>query len=128
MYDSFKSLWEGWSKNLFLGMNKSYTNAIGAIITIFSLMVFPFLAMVWGLISYPYPWIANLGIISANLAIIWIYIRIQRMFKTNLSAAYGLSLPIGGIVIVGIIINSIIRYHRGISWSGRKYSKTSVDV
>ncbi len=128
MYDSFKSLWEGWTKNLFLGMNKSYINAIGAITIIFLLMVSPFLAMVWWLISYSGHLALSLGIISANLVIMWIYIHLQRMFKGTLPIFYGLSLPLGGALVISLIVSSIFRYHRGISWSGREYSKTSVDV
>lgn len=128
MYDSFKGLWEGWSKNLFLGMNKSYINAIGAITIIFLLMVLPFLVMVgWLIWGSGYPG-AGLVILSANLLIMWIYLRLQRMFKGNLPAAYGITLPLGGAIVISLIINSIFRYHRGISWSGRDYSKTSVDV
>jgi chlorobactene glucosyltransferase len=128
MYDSFKGLWEGWSKNLFLGMNKNYVNACGAITIIFLLMVFPFLAMVWWLISHRGHLGSGLGILSANLIIMWIYMRLQRYFKGNLPAAYGLSLPLGGAIVISLIINSIFRYHRGISWRGRNYLKTSVDV
>jgi hypothetical protein len=128
MYDSFKNLWEGWSKNLFLGMNKSYINAIGAIIIIFFLMVSPFLAMVGWLISYSGHFSSGLIILTANLVIIWIYIRLQRMFRGNLPAAYGLSLPLGGAIVIGLIVNSIIQYHRGISWRGRNYLKTLIDV
>jgi chlorobactene glucosyltransferase len=128
MYDSFKSLWEGWSKNLFLGMDKSYFNAGIAIIIIFFITVFPFLVLLGWLMRYNWPVGSGAGILSANLAIMWIYMRLQRMFKGNLSAAYGLSLPLGGTLVISLIINSIFRYHRGISWRGRNYLKTSVDV
>jgi glycosyltransferase involved in cell wall biosynthesis len=128
MYNNLKSLWEGWGKNLFLGMDKSYVNAGGAITIIFFLTVFPFLVLLGCLIGYNWPGGPAVGILSANLAIMWIYLRLQRMFKGNPTAAYGLSLPLGGALVISLIINSIIRYHRGISWSGRNYLKTSVDV
>jgi len=128
MYNNLKSLWEGWGKNLFLGMDKSYVHAAGAITIIFFLTVFPFLVLLGWLIGYNWPGGSAVGILSANLAIMWIYLRLQRMFKGNLTAAYGLSLPLGGALVISLIINSIIRYHRGISWSGRNYLKTSIDV
>lgn len=127
MYDNFEDLWEGWSKNLFLGMDNSCIKAAGAIIGIFLLTVFPFLALAeWFLYNWG-SWGTGSGLESfvpvTNMVIIGINIYLHRMFKSNFSAAYGLSLPLGGITVIGIIVNSIFRYHRGISWKGRKYHK-----
>jgi chlorobactene glucosyltransferase len=128
MYNSLKSLWQGWSKNLFLGMDKNYFNAGGTITIIFFLTVFPFLVLLGWLIGYNWSVVSGAGILAVNLVIVWIYLHLQRMFKGNLSAAYGLSLPLGGVLVISLIVNSILRYHCGISWRGRNYLKTSVDV
>jgi hypothetical protein len=109
-------------------MDKSYFNAGGAIIIIFFITVFPFLILLVWLMRYNWPGGSGAGILLVNLAIMWIYLRLQRMFKGNLPATFGLSLPLGGALVISLIINSILRYHRGISWRGRNYLKTSVDV
>ena len=113
MYESFKDLWEGWSKNLFLGMDKSYWRAGATILAVFILYVFPVLALVgWLFANIATPTI-NLGqgamIILANLIILRIMTRIHRLFDLKL------------IIVMGLITNSILSHFRGISWKGRTY-------
>ena len=51
MYRSWSALWEGWTKNMYLGANRSW-----------SMMVYMATIM---LFFYPLPWLA-LGILLAN--------------------------------------------------------------
>jgi glycosyltransferase involved in cell wall biosynthesis len=125
MYESFKDLWEGWSKNLFLGMDKSYWRAGATILAVFFLYVFPVLALVgWLFANIATPTI-NLGqgamIILANLIILRIMTRIHRLFDLKFSSAYVGGWPLGGIIVMGLITNSILSHFRGISWKGRTY-------
>jgi chlorobactene glucosyltransferase len=126
MYESFGDLWEGWSKNLFLGMDADYVKAVITIGAIFFLYVFPALVLAGWLSGVLGPPQAGLGlggmILLTNLSISCINIRIQRVLDMKFPTAYGLCWPLGGAVVIGIIGNSILRYHQGISWKGRTYN------
>ncbi len=125
MYHSFQDVWEGWSKNLFLGMDKSYVRACSAIAAIFLLNVFPILVLLGWLMGIWGSPEASLGlgglILGSNLTIIWIVGRLWKEFGAKIPPTYVLCLPLGGAIVIGLILNSIFRYHQGIPWKGRKY-------
>lgn len=117
MYDSLPSLWEGWTKNLFAGMNRSWATLLGVVLATAVLSVMPYVALALGLAGLIAPvwmWWA---------AVCVFFIQCQRLY---LDAAlknplvYGLSHVLGCTLLMGLLLNSGIQSVRGTAtWKGR---------
>ncbi len=124
MYTSLSGIWEGWSKNNFLILKRNYLMVLGGVLAAFLITVSPFvLALVALLMSrFNYqvlgPLLVNLAALATLLLTRW---RARRFFGTPLRDY--LWHPIGGLVFIGIIINSAYRhtFGRGVTWKGRTY-------
>jgi len=140
MYEGFHEIWEGWSKNIFLGVvqkreikskiQKSLFVGAGSL-GIFGLMVFPFLMMILSLIMMFFTrtlfW-QNLTILSI---IIWIIVTILHFIVQN---TYQIGKPyyaplafLGGIITMGIFLNSAIKSlsGTGVRWKDRIYTDSN---
>ncbi len=137
MYEKFSEIWEGWSKNIFLGLvQKRGINSktmrilvafIGAL-GIFALMVFPFIATVISVLLTLF--VSNnqfqqFLIFSLFLWLLAISVQfcIQRYYRIG-DPKYAILSFLGGIITIGIFLNSAIKSlsGSGVSWKGRVYS------
>lgn len=129
MYTSLEGIWEGWSKNNFLMMQRRFTLVFLSLLAIFTLAISPFLLSVWALIAFKYtnsvidPLFVNMA--SASL-ILWTRWRVRSFFPTPLRD-YVLH-PLGGVVFMAIVANSAYRHsqRRGVTWKGRRYGDADV--
>ena len=137
MYECFSEIWEGWSKNIFLGLvqkRKIKSKALQALVVliglsvVFLMIVFPFISMILSGILYLFtastPWF-NLFIFSI---VLWL---ISILIQSYVHSRYGIGNPrfsplyfLGGIVTMGIFLNSAIKTMSGsgVKWKGRTYS------
>ena len=137
MYECFREIWEGWSKNIFLGLvqkRKIKSKALQALVVffglsvVFGMIVFPFIALIISALVYLFtnstPWF-NLFLFSL---IVWI---ISISIQSFAHSRYGIGNPsfsplyfIGGVVTMGIFLNSAIKTMTGsgVKWKGRTYT------
>ncbi len=137
MYERFSEIWEGWSKNIFLGLvqKRQISSKLLQVIVVliglfvvFNMIVFPFILILISGIIYLY-----------NFSLPWFYILvfsilvylIATFVQVFVHSRYGIGNPsysplyfIGGIVTMGIFLNSAIKTlsGTGVKWKGRTYS------
>ena len=138
MYENFSDIWAGWSKNIFLGMVqkrgiKSIFQRLLVLIIglffIFDLMIFPLIAVVTSFsiyfftlsLAWRYIFLFSL---ATWLLSIFALVYTQSCYKIGRASYAPLSLILGGIITLGIFLNSAIKTLSGksVSWKGKKYS------
>ncbi len=129
MYTSLAAMWEGWTKNIYLGLRDHpallLLGAFGATLALIAalfLPVWPLLGVIWYL--HGGGWLA-VGVIVKSL-IVWgalIYARARVAQKMNISAWYAWTTPLGAGVFAAMMIVSAWKVisGQGVTWRGRKY-------
>jgi chlorobactene glucosyltransferase len=120
MYHSFREIWVGWRKNVFLAMKKSIFKTFYYILCVLGFVVTPWLvvgahlwlgsAVVWQAMA-----LAGLGLVLITK---W-----TLCHELNLEKRYALLFPLGALVMAAIMINSMIHvlYRGQAEWRGRTY-------
>jgi chlorobactene glucosyltransferase len=130
MYTSLAEMWEGWTKNIFLGLRGSpgllLLGALGAFLSLFAALLLP----VWlaaGLVW----WGAGGGLgalaVVAEGGLVWAYLVFWRLLVCrgmHISSWYALTVPLGAAVFAGMMLVSAwkVLSGRGVTWKGRRYS------
>jgi chlorobactene glucosyltransferase len=122
MYHSFREIWIGWRKNVFLAMKKSIFKTFYYIFCVLGFVVTPWLMVgihLWlgsGLGWQVMAW-AGLGLV---LITTW-----TLCHELNLEKRYALLFPLGALVMAAIMINSMIQvlFRGQAEWRGRTYSQ-----
>jgi len=131
MYTSLAEMWEGWTKNIYLGLRDHPSmlllGAFGATLALIAALFLP----VWlplGLIWYfnGGGWMA-IGVILQSL-LVWgalIYVRANVAFGMGISRWYALITPLGAGVFAAMMLTSAwkVLSGRGVTWRGRIYRK-----
>jgi chlorobactene glucosyltransferase len=129
MYTSLETMWEGWTKNIYLGLRDHpamlMLGAFGAILALIAalfLPIWPLLGINWVLKDGG--WLA-IAVIVQSL-IVWgslIYVRARVARKMNVSMWYALTTPLGAGVFAAMMLASAWKVisGQGITWRGRKY-------
>ena len=129
MYTSLPEMWEGWTKNIYLGLRDrpSLTllgtfGAFLALVTALILPLWPGLGLFWflqggGLLA--------LAVIAESCAL-WmfiIYARVRVSIGMGISPWYALTLPLGAAIFAAMMFTSAWRVlsGRGVTWKGRTY-------
>jgi chlorobactene glucosyltransferase len=119
MYDSLGGIWEGWSKNLFPGLLRSYVLTLLAATGIFFFTVSPFILLLAGM-SEGRAWL-----VGPSLALIVLLVIIGYLMRshTSLKQSWLAVNPLGGLVFIGTLLNSALRHTlgTGVTWKGRQY-------
>jgi hypothetical protein len=129
MYTSLPELWEGWTKNIYLGLQGQLgllllgiaTGLAGALL----LTGWPLAGLIWLARGGGLP----AALVTAEAAVLWAYILWQRARvsrELGLSPAWGLTLPVGALIFAGMMLTSTLRVlsGRGVTWKGRTYTDT----
>jgi hypothetical protein len=129
MYTSLPQMWEGWTKNIYLGLRDTPSmlllGAFGATLALIAalfLPVWPLLGFFWylhggGLLA--------LGVIAKSLivwaALLWARGNVSR--GLGISRLYALTVPLGAGLFAAIMLTSAwkILSGQGVSWRGRIY-------
>ena len=129
MYTSLPSMWEGWTKNIYLGLSDHpamlMLGAFGATVSVIAALFLP----LWPLLGINWyinngGWLAIAVIIQSLVVWIWlIYVRARVAMKMNISAWYALTTPLGAGVFAAMMLTSAWKVisGQGVTWRGRKY-------
>jgi len=129
MYTSFETMWEGWTKNIYLGLREQpallFLGAFGAslgLVAALFLPIWPLLGLGWFLLEKN--WMPIIVILEALLA--WGYLFYQRVVvnkRMNVPASYVWTTPLGAGIFAGLIFSSAWKVISGpgVTWRGRRY-------
>ena len=131
MYTSLPEMWEGWTKNIYLGLSDQPSlmvlGAFGAFILLVAALILP----LWPLLGvYWYfhggSWLA-LAIIFESL-VLWaiiIYARARVAIGMRISPCYAFTLPLGSAVFAAMMFVSTWKVisGQGVTWKGRIYTR-----
>jgi chlorobactene glucosyltransferase len=128
MYTSLPELWEGWTKNIYLGLRGQVgllllgiaTGLGGALL----LTGWPLAGLIWLARGGGLP----AALVTAQAALLWAYIIYQRarvLREMELSPWWALTLPIGALIFTGMMLTSTLRVltGKGVTWKGRTYAQ-----
>jgi len=130
MYTSLPEMWEGWTKNIYLGLRDQagllYLGVFGAVlalITALFLPVWPLLGLLW--LVNGGSWLAAVVILES--LIFWGYLIVTRgrlAQAMEISFWYAFTTPLGAAVFAAMMITSAFRVlsGKGVSWKGRVYA------
>jgi chlorobactene glucosyltransferase len=133
MYRSLSEMWEGWTKNIYLGLRDRpslmWLGVFGAFLAwmaAFILPVWPLLGVLWYLRGGG--WLALTVVIQA--LILWaviIYARARVARGMKISPSYACTLPLGAAVFAALMLTSTWRVlsGKGVDWKGRRYTLRS---
>ncbi len=126
MYTGLSEIWDGWTKNLFLGLHRSLPLTLLVWVAVFATGLLPFL-LAAGLpavqlatgaspLDSPAWWLS----LSAS-ALIWLTYGVG-LKRTRHKASHFWSYPLGVVVLLGILLNSARRalFGLGVHWKGRR--------
>jgi len=131
MYTSLAEMWEGWTKNIYLGLSDRpalvLLGAFGAFLALVAALILPFwplLGVIWYLQDGG--WLAFTVVVQS--LILWslvILARARVSIGMGISPAYALTLPLGAGVFAAMMFTSTWRVlsGRGITWKGRVYTQ-----
>jgi hypothetical protein len=137
MYEKLKDIWEGWSKNIFLGLvqkreiqskGKQLLILLFGLFVVFDMVVLPFFALIFSLLVIFLLKISVWWLILGFSFIVWLFsISVQIYVHSKYCIGNPIYSPlyfIGGIVTMGIFLNSAVKTlsGKGVKWKGRVYS------
>jgi chlorobactene glucosyltransferase len=128
MYTSLAELWQGWTKNIYLGLQgRRGLMLLGAVTALAGALALP-AWLVAGL-----AWLAAGGGLWAAAVVLqsllaWAYVvaaRAQVAQALGISRLYAFTLPLGALLFAGMMLASTLRglTGRGVEWKGRVYGK-----
>jgi chlorobactene glucosyltransferase len=129
MYTDLPSMWEGWTKNIYLGLSDHpgllWLGAFGATLALMAALVLP----AWPIFGLA--WYANGGgwmalTVTLEALLVWAYILFERARVNRgmgISAWYTLTTPLGAGVFAAMMLTSAwkVLSGAGVTWKGRKY-------
>jgi chlorobactene glucosyltransferase len=132
MYTSLPEMWEGWTKNIYLGLSDRSSlmmlgvfGAFVAVVAAILLPLWPALGLLWYLRGGG--WLA-LTVIAKSL-ILWgmiIYVRARVSGGMGISPWYAFTLPLGAAIFAVMMFTSAwkVLSGKGVTWKGRMYRPT----
>ena len=129
MYTSLPEIWDGWTKNIFLGLKGSpgllLLGAFGAFLSLFAALALP-LWLAGGLLWWRAGGGTAVPLVSLEAAILWGYLVFWRILVCRgmkISAWYALTAPLGAAVFASMMFASAwkVLSGQGVTWKGRRY-------
>ena len=131
MYTDLPSMWEGWTKNIYLGLSDHpallLLGAFGALLALMAALVLP----AWPIFGIL--WYANGGAwmafaVTLEALLVWTYIILARMKINHLmgiSRWYAFTTPLGAGVFAAMMLTSAwkVLSGQGVTWKGRNYKQ-----
>jgi chlorobactene glucosyltransferase len=129
MYTSLSEMWEGWTKNIYLGLRDQLSlMALGVFGALLTLVVSIFLPA-WPLLGVS--WYSKggggmAGAVIGESLLLWsylIYARVMVARKMEISPWYAFTTPLGAALFGAMMFTSAWKVisHKGVTWKGRSY-------
>ena len=126
MYTSLQEMWEGWTKNIYLGLqDRLWLLLFGAVLGLVVSILLP-LWLLGGLV-----WLSSGGglaaaVVTVEASLLWIYLifkRLQACRAFRIPGGYGLTFPLGALIFTAMMAASAFNVisGRGVLWKGRRY-------
>ncbi|HEX6304031.1 MAG TPA: glycosyltransferase family 2 protein [Anaerolineales bacterium] len=132
MYTNFTELWEGWTKNIFLGMQGRLGLLLfGGLLGLIAALGLPawLLAGViwWVMGGGPPAAVVTLEVVVLLSVLLWVRAMAARAF--HISPWYAASLPLGAMVFTAMMFTSALKVLTGVgvTWKGRRYKNVKLD-
>lgn len=134
MYTDLPSMWEGWTKNIYLGLaDKPAMLLLGAFGAFLALMAalflpaWPLLGLLWHLSGGGW---MSLGIVIESL-VVWaalLYFRMRVNAQMGIPRWYAFTTPLGAGVFAAMMFTSAwkVLSGQGVTWKGRAYDPKTV--
>jgi chlorobactene glucosyltransferase len=126
MYTSLSEMWEGWTKNIFLGLRDRIGLLVfGAFMGLVGALALPawlFGGTIWFLVTGEL--IAAVVAVQASIMIAYLlYWRVRAAQAFHIHPAYSLTLPLGAVVFTSMMLTSAFNVlsGKGVYWRGRRY-------
>lgn len=127
MYTSLPEMWEGWTKNIYLGLqDRLWLLLFGAFLGLVVSILLP----IWlfgGLV-----WLSSTGAITAAIiageaGVLWVYLifkRLQACRAFSIHSSYAFTFPLGALIFTFMMAASAFNVisGRGVLWKGRRYT------
>jgi chlorobactene glucosyltransferase len=127
MYSSLPEIWEGWTKNIYLGLrDRLWLLLLGAVTGLMGAIALPLwlvMGMAWLVMGGGWP----AALVAAESLMVWTYLierRLQVTHAFKISSLYALTLPIGALLFTAMMFASAYKVISGVgvTWKGRTYS------
>jgi chlorobactene glucosyltransferase len=127
MYTSLPEMWEGWTKNIYLGLqDRLWLLLFGACLGLVVSLLLP----VWLVGSLV--WLTSgsgitAAIVAGEAVVLWIYLiymRLQACRAFSIPGGYAFTFPLGAFVFTAMMAASAFNVisGRGVRWKGRQYT------
>lgn len=132
MYTSLSEMWEGWTKNIYLGLKDDRSllllGVFGAFLAFTAALLLP-AWMIWGVFLTVADSDPEGSVVLVEGLILWAYLIYWRVLASRglgIPAWYALTIPIGAGVFAAMMITSAwnVLSGRGVTWKGRTYSSS----
>lgn len=129
MYTTLPEMWEGWTKNIYLGLREQpsllWLGVFGAFLAVVAalfLPIWPLLGLTWYLNGGGFP---ALAVILKSLILWAVLVRARAQVAEGMmiSPWYALTTPLGAAIFGGMMFTSAwkVLTRRGVTWKGRIY-------
>ncbi|MBE9108729.1 glycosyltransferase [Nodosilinea sp. LEGE 07298] len=127
MYSSFGTLWEGWTKNYYLGTEENLPLTLLSAFTIAMVFVMPWVGLLASLtallLSPEFSWpVAMLYGLTALTLVAYGLLRWLSYRQVGVPLRYWWLSSVGGLIVVAIALTSIIKTKTGWGWTWRGQS------
>lgn len=121
MYHSLKEIWEGWRKNVFLAFKQSVPRTLFYAALILGFTVTPWLLFLYHAWADSGAWMQSLSTVGL---LVMLFSEVSLCEELGLSGWNIWILPLGGLVVSGILLNSMIHvlFKKQSMWRGRRYA------
>ncbi|HIK56000.1 MAG TPA: glycosyltransferase [Synechococcales cyanobacterium M55_K2018_004] len=123
MYRSFAALWEGWTKNIYLGSQRNLSGTLVAALLVLLICTMPWLSLLLLLgkgLCFSFNGL-DWGAIALSLAGIAIHYHLRCICaqETKIPPKYWWLTGVGGLVVAAMMVASIIKTETGWGWTWR---------
>jgi chlorobactene glucosyltransferase len=128
MYTTFVEMWEGWTKNIYVGLSdRPWLLMFGILVSMLGGLVLQFWLIgswIWIIAGGGYPAV----IVTIEVGILYIFlllIRARAAVAFKISPFYAFTLPLGALIFTGMMLASTYKvlFGQGVTWKGRRYQK-----
>jgi chlorobactene glucosyltransferase len=132
MYRNLKEIWEGWTKNIFLGIDKNWRRLVLGIIMLSLRGFLPFLLLVKSLLAVSSGADSSVQLViffeSVWLVFLNVYLSWEGTKSYVIPAYYAILFPVSAAAFIGIAISSTYKIvsGKGVVWKGRRYEESRI--